>query len=212
MTVVAAVTAVLLAAAAGMALIRIIRGPSTLDRIVGTDVLLAITVCAIATEAAYSRDATGLPILLGLSLLGAAGSVAVARFADPVARPSLAASPPPPAPSNSAGSSVVGDSAEASHEATAAETLPGEAGTRDAPDLPGGRQAPDEAGMPDAPDLPGGRQAPGQAGMPDAPDLPGGRQAPGQAGAPDTPDLPGGRKAPGAARVPVTSPRSEAGE
>jgi multicomponent Na+:H+ antiporter subunit F len=87
MTVVAAIAAVFLAAAAGMALVRIIRGPSTLDRIVGTDVLLAITVCAIATEAAYSRDATGLPILLGLSLLGAAGSVAVARFADPAARP-----------------------------------------------------------------------------------------------------------------------------
>jgi multicomponent Na+:H+ antiporter subunit F len=87
MTVVAAIAAVFLAAAAGMALVRIVRGPSTLDRIVGTDVLLAITVCAIATEAAYSRDATGLPILLGLSLLGAAGSVAVARFADPAARP-----------------------------------------------------------------------------------------------------------------------------
>ncbi|MEU8659022.1 monovalent cation/H+ antiporter complex subunit F [Actinoplanes philippinensis] len=93
MIVVAAIAAVFLAAAAGMALVRIIRGPSTLDRIVGTDVLLAITVCAIATEAAYSRDATGLPILLGLSLLGAAGSVAVARFADPVARPSPAISP-----------------------------------------------------------------------------------------------------------------------
>ncbi|MFC4066356.1 monovalent cation/H+ antiporter complex subunit F [Actinoplanes subglobosus] len=101
MNVVAIVAAVFLAAAAGMALVRIIRGPSTLDRIVGTDVLLAITVCAIATEAAYSRDATGLPILLGLSLLGAAGSVAVARFADPAARPRAVPSPsavdsPPP--------------------------------------------------------------------------------------------------------------------
>ncbi|SDS68208.1 monovalent cation/H+ antiporter complex subunit F [Actinoplanes derwentensis] len=86
MIVIAVVAAVFLAAAAGMALVRIVRGPSTLDRIVGTDVLLAITVCAIATEAAYSRDATGLPILLGLSLLGAVGSIAVARFADPAAR------------------------------------------------------------------------------------------------------------------------------
>ncbi|WP_430782875.1 monovalent cation/H+ antiporter complex subunit F [Actinoplanes sp. G11-F43] len=86
MIVIAVVVAVFLAAAAGMALVRIIRGPSTLDRIVGTDVLLAITVGAIATEVAYSRDATGLPILLGLSLLGAVGSIAVARFADPAAR------------------------------------------------------------------------------------------------------------------------------
>jgi multicomponent Na+:H+ antiporter subunit F len=87
MIIVAVVAAVFLAAAAGMALARIVRGPSTLDRVVATDVLLAITVCAIATEAAYSRDATGLPILLGLSLLGAVGSVAVARFADPAAQP-----------------------------------------------------------------------------------------------------------------------------
>ncbi|HWS38382.1 MAG TPA: monovalent cation/H+ antiporter complex subunit F [Actinoplanes sp.] len=86
MIVIAVVAAVFLAAAAGMALVRIVRGPSTLDRIVATDVLLAITVCAIATEAAYSRDATGLPILLGLSLLGAVGSIAVARFADPAAK------------------------------------------------------------------------------------------------------------------------------
>ncbi|GGN49027.1 multicomponent Na+:H+ antiporter subunit F [Actinoplanes campanulatus] len=86
MIVVAVIAAVFLAAAAGMTLVRIVRGPSTLDRIVAMDVLLAITVCAIAAEAAYSRDATGLPILLGLSLLGAVGSVAVARFADPAPR------------------------------------------------------------------------------------------------------------------------------
>lgn len=86
MTIIAVATAVLLAAGIGLALIRIVRGPSTLDRIVGTDVLLAITLGAIATEAAYTRDATGLPILLGLALLGAIGSVAVGRFVDPAAR------------------------------------------------------------------------------------------------------------------------------
>lgn len=88
MIVVAAVVAVLLTAAIAMALTRIVRGPSTLDRIVATDVLLAITTCAIATEAAYTRDATGLPILLGLSLLGAVGSIAVGRFADAATRTS----------------------------------------------------------------------------------------------------------------------------
>lgn len=86
MTVVAFAVAVLLAAAFGMALIRVVYGPSTLDRIVANDVLLAITVGAIATEAAYTRDATGLPILLGLALLGPVASIAVGRFADP-ARP-----------------------------------------------------------------------------------------------------------------------------
>jgi multicomponent Na+:H+ antiporter subunit F len=86
MTVVAVTVAVLLAVGIGLALTRIVRGPSTLDRIVATDVLLAITAGAIATEAAYTRDATGLPILLGLALLGAVGSIAVGRFADPAAQ------------------------------------------------------------------------------------------------------------------------------
>jgi len=86
MTVVAMVVTVLLATAIVLALARIVRGPSTLDRIVATDVLLAITVGAIATEAAYTRDPTGLPILLGLSLLGAVGSIAIGRFADPAQR------------------------------------------------------------------------------------------------------------------------------
>jgi multicomponent Na+:H+ antiporter subunit F len=85
-TAIAVAVAVLLAAGVALALVRIVRGPSTLDRIVATDVLLAITAGAIAAEAAYTRDATGLPILLGLALLGAVGSVAVGRFADPAAR------------------------------------------------------------------------------------------------------------------------------
>lgn len=86
MTFIAVAVTVLLAAGIGLALIRIVRGPSTLDRIVGTDVVLAIALSAIASEAAYTRDATGLPILLGLALLGAIGSIAVGRFVDPAAQ------------------------------------------------------------------------------------------------------------------------------
>ncbi|MEH1130652.1 hypothetical protein [Micromonospora sp. CPCC 206061] len=47
-----------------MALVRIARGPSTLDRIVANDVLLAITVGAIATEARpdrFDRGSAGSP-------------------------------------------------------------------------------------------------------------------------------------------------------
>jgi len=98
MTIIAAVVTVLLAGGIGLALIRIVRGPSTLDRIVGTDVVLAITLGAIATEAAYTRDATGLPIMLGLALLGPIGSIAVGRFVDPAARvprPASAQDEPP---------------------------------------------------------------------------------------------------------------------
>ena len=78
---VAVTVTVLLAAATVLVLTRLVRGPSTLDRIVAVDVLLAIVVSAIAAEAAYTRDATSLPILVGLSILGFIGSVSVGRFA-----------------------------------------------------------------------------------------------------------------------------------
>ncbi|MEV0154718.1 monovalent cation/H+ antiporter complex subunit F [Micromonospora sp. NPDC050686] len=81
MTVVAVLVAALLAVAGALTLTRIIRGPSILDRAVATDVLLAVVVAAIATEAAYTRDATALPVLVVLAVLGFVGSVSVARFA-----------------------------------------------------------------------------------------------------------------------------------
>ena len=79
--VVGIIVTVLLFASVSLVLVRIVRGPTTLDRIVAVDVLLAIVICAIAAEAAYTRDATSLPILVVLSILGFIGSVSVARFA-----------------------------------------------------------------------------------------------------------------------------------
>ncbi|MET7836646.1 monovalent cation/H+ antiporter complex subunit F [Micromonospora sediminicola] len=81
MTVVAVIVTVLLTVAGALTLVRVIRGPSILDRAVATDVLLAVVVAAIATEAAWSRDATALPVLVVLALVGFVGSVSVARFA-----------------------------------------------------------------------------------------------------------------------------------
>jgi multicomponent Na+:H+ antiporter subunit F len=81
MTFIAFAVTVLLAVGGGLTVVRIVRGPTTLDRIVATDVLLAIIVVAVAAEAAITRDATALPILAVLSILGFTGSVSVARFA-----------------------------------------------------------------------------------------------------------------------------------
>jgi len=81
LTVVAVAVTAVLAISAGLALIRLIRGPSVLDRVVAMDVLLAIVLSGIATEAAYSRDGSALPVLVVLSILGFTGSVSVARFA-----------------------------------------------------------------------------------------------------------------------------------
>lgn len=80
MTVATVVIGVVLAAAAAVALVRVVRGPSVLDRAVATEVLIATLVCALGLEAATTRHSTTLPILISLSLVGFVGSVAVARF------------------------------------------------------------------------------------------------------------------------------------
>ena len=87
MIAVAVIVTGLLAVGAALALSRVVRGPSVLDRIVATDVLLAIVMVGVAAEAAISRDSTALPILAVLSVLGFTGAVSVARFATRKASP-----------------------------------------------------------------------------------------------------------------------------
>lgn len=82
MTVLLAVAlTVLLSATALLALARIYRGPSLLDRVVGADLLLSAMLAAVVAEAAVNRHATTLPVLVVLSLLGFVGSVSLVRFA-----------------------------------------------------------------------------------------------------------------------------------
>ncbi|MGN9776712.1 monovalent cation/H+ antiporter complex subunit F [Micromonospora sp. H33] len=82
MTVVLAVVlTVLFSVTALLALIRLYRGPSLLDRVVAADMLLATMVGAVGAEAAVNRHATTLPVLVVLSLLGFIGSVSLVRFA-----------------------------------------------------------------------------------------------------------------------------------
>lgn len=70
----------LLALSALLSLIRITRGPSVLDRVIASDVLVSIVVCALGAYAALTDAWTTLPLLISLSLVGFMGSVAVARF------------------------------------------------------------------------------------------------------------------------------------
>ena len=81
MTVAAVSAAAVLSLAAALVLVRVIRGPSMLDRVMAVDVMIAILVCGLGLEAAVNRHATTLPILVSLSLVGFVGSVSVARFA-----------------------------------------------------------------------------------------------------------------------------------
>ncbi|MFJ8577657.1 monovalent cation/H+ antiporter complex subunit F [Micromonospora sp. NPDC093277] len=80
-TVLAVALTVLLSVTALLALTRIYRGPSLLDRVVAADLLLATMLGAVGAEAAVNRHATTLPVLVVLSLLGFVGSVSLARFA-----------------------------------------------------------------------------------------------------------------------------------
>ncbi|MCI4064874.1 monovalent cation/H+ antiporter complex subunit F [Micromonospora sp. R77] len=80
-TFLAVVLTVLLSVTALLALARIYRGPSLLDRVVAADLLLSTMLGAVGAEAAVHRHATTLPVLVVLSLLGFVGSVALVRFA-----------------------------------------------------------------------------------------------------------------------------------
>lgn len=67
--------------AAVLAVVRVTRGPSMLDRTIALDVFTATLVSGIALEAAWHQRTDTLPILLVLSMVGFVGSVAIARFA-----------------------------------------------------------------------------------------------------------------------------------
>ena len=80
MNLVFAIVAVLLGAAALMAVFRVLTGPTILDRIVASEVLLVMVMCGLLVEMAYEQDTYALALVLCLSLLSFVGSVSVARF------------------------------------------------------------------------------------------------------------------------------------
>jgi multicomponent Na+:H+ antiporter subunit F len=70
----------MLGAGSMLALVRLARGPSLLDRVVATDTLLVIIAAGLAVHAALFRDPTLIPVLVVVSLLAFVGSVSVARY------------------------------------------------------------------------------------------------------------------------------------
>lgn len=79
-TVILGVGVVLLGVAALLTLVRMSKGPSTLDRVIAADVMIAVVIAALASEAVMHKHATTLPVILVLALLGFAGSLSIARF------------------------------------------------------------------------------------------------------------------------------------
>jgi multicomponent Na+:H+ antiporter subunit F len=82
MTVVFVVVLALLCAAGALTLVRLLRGPDTLDRIVALDVLVILIVAAVAVYIAIYRDGSNIPLLAAVALLGFVGSATAARLAE----------------------------------------------------------------------------------------------------------------------------------
>ncbi|MFW6772980.1 monovalent cation/H+ antiporter complex subunit F [Nocardioides sp. CPCC 205120] len=80
MTALMAVAGLLLGVSALLVVLRMALGPTMLDRAIAFDVLLAISICAVAVEAAIDANTETIPLLLVATLLGFVGSVSVARF------------------------------------------------------------------------------------------------------------------------------------
>lgn len=74
------VVGVLLVAAAAMALYRIARGPSILDRMIASDMLLTTIICAMGAEMAYNGHTRNLTAMLVLAATAFLGAVVVARY------------------------------------------------------------------------------------------------------------------------------------
>ncbi|GAB88258.1 monovalent cation/H+ antiporter complex subunit F [Gordonia rhizosphera] len=80
MTIVWLIVTALLLVSAVLTTIRVLRGPTTLDRLVALDTIVAICMGGLAVWAAYSLDSTVVPAIVALSLLSFVGSAAIARF------------------------------------------------------------------------------------------------------------------------------------
>lgn len=80
MTVLMIIIYVVFAIAALLALVRIVIGPSILDRAVASDVLLTEVLCILGADMVINHHTRTLPILLIIAAVGVFGSIAIARF------------------------------------------------------------------------------------------------------------------------------------
>ena len=71
---------VLFMAAALLALFRIVRGPSILDRMIASDVLLTTLILVVGAEMVYNGHTRTIPFMLVLAAIAILPTVAVARY------------------------------------------------------------------------------------------------------------------------------------
>ena len=80
MTVLWILAGALLVAAALLAVYRLIAGPSTLDRLVASEMVASVCMSGMGAWAAYSVNSSVLAALVAFALAGFIGSIAVPRF------------------------------------------------------------------------------------------------------------------------------------
>ena len=61
--------------------LRFVRGPSSLDRLVSLDAIVAVIMCGLMVQVALTRDSAIVPAVVAVSLVGFLGSSTAARFA-----------------------------------------------------------------------------------------------------------------------------------
>lgn len=66
--------------AAALTIVRVVRGPSILDRAVASDVLMTEVLCVLGAEMAINGHTRSLPVMLIIAAVGVFGSISVARF------------------------------------------------------------------------------------------------------------------------------------
>jgi multicomponent Na+:H+ antiporter subunit F len=82
MSVVFVVVLTMLCAAGAFTLVRLLRGPDTLDRIAALDVFVILIVAAASVYVAIYRDGSNIPLLAAVALLGFVGSATATRLAE----------------------------------------------------------------------------------------------------------------------------------
>ncbi|UYN82496.1 MAG: sodium:proton antiporter [Microcella sp.] len=74
------ITGSVLAIAALMLLYRVIVGPSLLDRVIASDVLLTTLIVVVGAEMVMNGHTRTIPLMVVLAAVGVFGSISVARF------------------------------------------------------------------------------------------------------------------------------------
>lgn len=82
MSVVFVVVLGVLCVGGALAVLRLLRGPETLDRIAALDVFVVLTVAAASVYIAIYRDGSTIPLLAAVALLGFVGSATATRLAE----------------------------------------------------------------------------------------------------------------------------------